>query len=272
MKRTARGALELESESMKNPVKRKLKDGRKTIGGFLQTLSPVAAEIMSASDFDWLIVDLEHSPGGFENLQQQLQAMNGSGVVPFARAPWNDAVAIKRILDTGVMGVLVPYVNTREEAEAAVAACKYPPRGIRGVAGSPRAAGYTRNTMPYLQSANEETIVMIAVETAEAVANLDEILTVEGLDGIFIGPVDLASSLGHLGDPSQPEVRETIALIEKKVLPSDKFLGTLAADWDAASACFEKGYQWMVLMQDGVALRKAADAAASNFRAAYGDG
>ena len=260
------------SNNIQNPVKRKLKNGQKTIGGFLQMISPVSAEIMSQSGFDWLIVDLEHSPGDFANLQAQLQAMNGSGVVPFARAPWNDMVAIKRTLDTGVMGVLIPYVNTREEAEAAVAACKYPPLGVRGVAGSPRAAGYTRNTMPYLTTANDEVIVMIAVETMEAVNNLDEILTVEGLDGIFIGPVDLASSMGYLGDPSQPEVQETIAVIESKVIPSDKFLGTLAANWGKAEACFEKGYQWMVLMQDGVAIKNAGDAAVSNFRNVYGEG
>ncbi len=257
---------------MKNPVKNKLKNGQKTMGGFLQTLSPVAAEIMAQAGFDWLIVDLEHSPGDFANLQAQLQAMNGSGVVPFARAPWNDMVAIKRILDTGVMGVLVPYVNTREEAEAAVAACKYPPQGVRGVAGSPRAAGYTGNTMPYLSSANDETIVMIAVETMEAVGNLDGILEVEGLDGIFIGPVDLASSMGYLGDPGQAEVQEAIARIERKVFASDKFLGTLAATWDKANACFEKGYQWMVVMQDGATLVGASRQAVSRFRDSYGDG
>jgi len=257
---------------MKNPVKHKLKSGQKTIGGFLQTLSPVAAEIMAQAGFDWLIVDLEHAPGDFANLQAQLQAMNGSGVVPFARAPWNDMVAIKRILDTGVMGVLVPYVNTREEAEAAVAACKYPPQGVRGVAGSPRAAGYTGNTMPYLSSANKETIVMIAVETMEAAGNLDEILEVEGLDGIFIGPVDLASSMGYLGDPGQAEVQETIARIENKVFASDKFLGTLAATWDKANACFEKGYQWMVLMQDGATLVRASRQAVAQFRDRYGEG
>jgi len=257
---------------MKNPVKKKLMNGQKTIGGFLQTLSPVAAEIMSRSAFDWLIVDMEHAPGSYENLQAQLQAMNGSGVVPFARAPWNDAVAIKKIMDTGVMGVLVPYVNTRQEAEAAVAACKYPPLGVRGVAGSPRAAGYTRNVLPYLTTANDETIVMVAVETMDAVNNLDDILQVEGLDGIFIGPVDLASSMGFLGDPSQPEVQEVIAGIEAKVIPSDKFLGTLAANWEKASACFEKGYQWMVLMQDGAALKAAGDNASANFRNVYGEG
>jgi 2-dehydro-3-deoxyglucarate aldolase/4-hydroxy-2-oxoheptanedioate aldolase len=257
---------------MQNPVKQKLQNGQRTIGAFLQTLSPVAAEILSGAGFDWLIVDLEHSPGGFDNLQSQVQAMNGSGVVPFARAPWNDPVAIKRILDTGVMGVLVPYVNTRAEAEAAVAACKYPPRGIRGVAGSPRAAGYTRNTMPYLTAANDETIVITAVETREAVDNLDEILQVQGLDGIFIGPVDLASSLGYLGDPSQPEVQELISVIEEKVLASDKFLGTLAANWDKARACFDKGYRWMVVMQDGATLVRVSDELVARFRGDYEDG
>ena len=256
---------------MENPVRTKLKDSGKTIGAFLQTLSPVAAEILARAGFDWLIVDLEHCPGGFENLQSQLQAMGGTGAVPFARVPWNDKVAIKRTLDTGVMGVLVPYVNTQEEAEAAVAACKYPPVGIRGVAGSPRAAGYTGNVMPYLTSANEEIVVMIAVETKQAVENLDEILTVDGLDGIFIGPVDLASSLGHLGNPAHPEAQEMIGVIEQKVLASDKFLGTIAANWDKAAACFEKGYQWMVVMQDGAALNVAARRAVADFTEAYGE-
>lgn len=242
---------------MQNLVKQKLRRGGKTIGGFLQMMSPVSAEILSRSGLDWLIVDLEHAPGDFANLQAQLQAMNGSGVVPFARAPWNDEVAIKRILDTGVMGVLVPYVNTRTEAEAAVAACKYPPRGVRGVAGSPRAAGYTANTMEYLAAADEETIVMVAIETAEAVANLDEILDVADLDGIFIGPMDLATSLGHLGNPAHPEVQEQIAAIEASVLASDKFLGSVATNEDKARDCLARGYQWLVVIQDGAALVEA---------------
>lgn len=251
---------------MRNLVKEKLKNGDKTIGAFLQTMSPVAAEILSQSGFDWLIVDLEHAPGDYANLQAQLQAMNGSGVVPFARAPWNDEVAIKRILDTGVVGVLVPYVNTRAAAEAAVSACKYPPQGTRGVAGSPRAAGYTGNAMPYLSSANDETIVMIAVETTEAVDNLDEILGVEGLDGIFIGPMDLASSMGHLGNPDHPEARAQIEIIEKKVLASDKFLGTVATTADKARHCFDAGYQWLVVLQDGAALLQAAKSKVAEFR------
>ena len=257
---------------MQNIVKKKLENGQKTIGAFLQTLSPVAAEILGQCGFDWLIVDLEHAPGDFANLQAQLQAMNGSDVIPFARAPWNDEVAIKRILDTGVMGVLIPYVNTREEAEAAVAACKYPPRGVRGVAGSPRAAGYTGNAIPYLTSANAETIVMIAVETTESVENLDEILRVQDLDGIFIGPMDLASSMGHLGNAGHPDAQRQIAIIEEKVLASDKFLGTVATTRDKAKDCFAKGYQWLVVMQDGAALLSTGKDKVAEFRDAYGDG
>ena len=113
---------------------------------------------------------------------------------------------------------------------------------------------------------------MIAVETMEAVENLDEILQVEGLDGIFIGPVDLASSMGYLGDPTQPEVQGKIALIESKVIPSGKFLGTLAGSWDKAQQCFEKGYQWMILMQDGAAIKAAGDRMAGSFRDVYGEG
>ena len=257
---------------MKNVVKQKLERGEKTIGGFLQMMSPVSAEIMAQSGLDWLIVDLEHAPGDFANLQAQLQAMNGSNVVPFARAPWNDEVAIKRILDTGVMGVLVPYVNTRAEAEAAVAACKYPPQGVRGVAGSPRAAGYTGNTATYLSSANAETIVMVAIETAEAASNLEEILGVADLDGIFIGPMDLATSMGHLGNPAHPEVQDQIAAIESMVLASGKFLGTVATTSDKARDCFAKGYQWLVVIQDGAALVEASRGKVRDLREMDTDG
>ena len=258
--------------AMANPVKQDLRKGRKTCGGFLQTMSPVAAEIMARAGFDWLIVDLEHAPGDFANLQTQLQAMSCADVVPFARAPWNDAVTIKRILDTGVMGVLVPYVNTRAEAIAAVAACKYPPKGVRGVAGSPRAAGYTANAKAYLESANNDVIVIIAVETPEAIANLDEILDVDDLDGIFIGPMDLATSMGFLGDPGRPEVQAAIEEIEEKVRASDKFLGTVATSWAKAQQCYDAGYQWLILMQDGVALHQAASGIIDQFHNQYGDG
>jgi 2-dehydro-3-deoxyglucarate aldolase/4-hydroxy-2-oxoheptanedioate aldolase len=188
------------------------------------------------------------------------------------RTPWNDFVAIKRILDAGAQGVLVPYVNSREEAETAVRACKYPVQGIRGVAGSPRAPGYGQNRGNYLQRANDQIFIMIAVETPEAVANLDEILQVEGLDGVFIGPMDLASSMGHFGDPSQTEVQSAILEIETKVLAAGKTLATTTGSWQAALTLFERGYQMLMLMADGVSLAKLAEQKVSQFRQQYPKG
>ena len=259
-------------EPYENRVKRMLKEGKKTIGAWLQIASPFTAEIMSRAGFDWLIIDMEHGPGDILALTAQLQAMSESGVIPFVRAPWNDFVVIKRILDAGVYGVLVPYVNSRTEAEAAVRACKYPPEGIRGIAGSPRAAGYGQNPKEYLTKANDLILVITAVETMEAVSNLDEILKVPLLDGIFIGPMDLATSMGYFADPSQPAVQTVIAEVEKKVLGAKKILGTIANDWEQAIKLYQRGYQLLMIMADGVALGKLAAERVSLFRKEFPNG
>ena len=259
-------------EPYENRVKQMLKEGKKTIGAWLQIASPFTAEIMSRAGFDWLIIDMEHGPGDILALTAQLQAMSGSGVVPFVRAPWNDFVMIKRILDAGVYGILVPYVNSRAEAEAAVRACKYPPEGIRGIAGSPRAAGYGQNPKEYLGKANDLILVITAVETMEAVSNLDEILKVPHLDGIFIGPMDLATSMGYFADPGQPAVQTVIAEVEKKVLGAKKILGTIANDWEQAKKLYQRGYQLLMIMADGVALGKLATERVSLFRKEFPNG
>jgi 2-dehydro-3-deoxyglucarate aldolase/4-hydroxy-2-oxoheptanedioate aldolase len=255
-----------------NRVKRMLKEGKKTAGAWLQIASPFTAEIMSQAGFDWLIIDMEHGPGDILTLVSQVQAMKGSGAVPLVRAPWNDFVIVKRILDAGVYGVLFPYINSKADAEAAVRACRYPPEGIRGVAGSPRAAGYGQNVKDYLASANDQILILVAVETAQAVANLDPILGASGVDGIFIGPMDLATSMGHLGDPSHPDVQAAIATIEAKVLATDKVLATVAGTWEQAQILYEKGYQMLMLMADGVSLGKLAVEKMARFREAYPEG
>lgn len=255
-----------------NPVREKLKAGHKTAGAFLQIPHSMPSEIFAQAGFDWLIVDMEHGAGDYGNLMSQLQAISGTGTTPFVRPPWNDDVAIKRILDIGAQGVLVPYVNSGAEAASAVAACRYPPVGVRGVAGSTRAAKYGKNIRNYLESANNEIVVIVAIETREAIDNLDDILAVEGLDGVFIGPMDLATNLGHLGNPSHPEVLAAFAEIEAKVLASDKFLGTLTTTWERTQECFDKGYQWLIVMQDGTALVKAASEMVNKLRNMNGDG
>ena len=258
--------------AFENHVKQMLKEGKKTAGAWLQIASPFTAEIMSQAGFDWLMIDMEHGPGDILTLVSQLQAMKGTDAIALVRAPWNDFVTIKRILDTGVHGLLIPYVNTREEAESAVCACRYPPQGIRGVAGSPRAQGYGQNVQAYLQQANDEVLLITAVETPTAVTNLDDILGVDGVDGIFIGPMDLATNMGHLGDPRHPEVQEAIAEIEGKVLESGKVLATISGSWEQAQRLYGRGYQMVMLMADGVSLAKLAVEKVAQFRKAYPGG
>jgi 2-keto-3-deoxy-L-rhamnonate aldolase RhmA len=218
------------------------------------------------------MIDMEHAPGDILTLISQIQAMKGSLSVPLVRAPWNDFVVIKRILDAGAQGVLIPYVNNRAEVEQAVKACKYPLAGIRGVAASPRAVGYGQNTGKYLERANDQIFIMTAIETPEAIENLDDMLQVNGLDGIFIGPMDLASSMGYFGDPSQPEVQAAIRLIEGKVLAAGKVLATTTGTWEQAQKLFERGYQMLMLMADGGALAALAAQKVQQFREAYPNG
>ena len=255
-----------------NPVKERLLKKEPTIGAWLQAANSVTAEVMAKAGFDWLMVDMEHGPGDFMTLLQQLQAVNAYPVVPFARAPWNDFVTIKRLLDIGVQGLLVPYVNSAEEAVNAVKACKYPPQGIRGIAPSPRAGGFGMNGQGYLSRANAEIVVMVAIETPQAAEQIDDFLAVEGLDGIFIGPMDLATSMGCFCNPAAPAVRETIARIEKKVLASKKFLGTVAGDFHAAQALYGRGYSFVAAMSDTTSLGKLAIQTVDAFMDAYRKG
>ena len=253
-------------ELFSNPVKKILKKKGKVSAAWIQMGSNVATEIMANIGFDVLIVDMEHSTTDPRALVTLLQAMKGTNVIPFARAPWNDLVAIKRILDCGIMGLSIPSVSTYEEALSAVRACKYPPLGNRGIAASHRAAGFGTNAGNYLQRANDEIVVMIAIENLEGVDNLDKILTIDGLDGIFIGPTDLSTSMGSFANPNVPEVQQKIAEIEEKVFASDKFLATVARSFDQARKLYDKGYNFLVLTSDANSMRKEASATVKNFK------
>jgi 2-keto-3-deoxy-L-rhamnonate aldolase RhmA len=253
-------------------LRRRPREGKRTAGAWLQIACPLTAEIMSQAGFDWLVIDMEHGPRDILTLIAQLQACKGTGIAALDRPPWNDSVVIKRILGTGVDGVLIPYVNSREEAEAAVSACTHPPAGIRGVAGSPRAQGYGEREREYLTQVDEELLIIVAVETPTAIANLDEILLVGRLDGIFVGPMDAATNMGHWGNPKHPEVRDAFATIENKVRGAGKALGTMSSDRNQAQDLYEKGYQLVTLMDDGVSLAKLATKAVAAFRKAYPQG
>lgn len=254
----------------RNFVRHAIRDGKRVTAAWAQAASSITAEILADACFDVVIIDMEHGPGDVLTLIGQIHALQGKPAIPFVRTPWNDTVAIKRILDAGAYGLLVPYVNTRAEAEAAVAAALYPPDGVRGMSGSPRAPGYGRNP-GYFAATNEELFLMTAIETPEAVANVEELLQVDRLDALFIGPMDLASSMGFHGDSSRREVQSAIRSVEEKVLGSSKALGTVATSWEDAQKKFDRGYQLLVLMSDTVSLGKQARAIITQFTDLYPD-
>lgn len=257
----------LSDELGPNPLKQMLYEGKKTAGAWLHVASPITAEIMSRAGFDWLLIDMEHGPGDILNLISQLQAMNGTNVVPLVRVTGNDPLIIKRVLDAGALGVLVPNVQTKAEAQSAYAACKYAPEGMRGIAGNHRAAGYGLNDNERVKLANKRNIVMIQIESPVAVANLDEILEVKGIDVFFIGPRDLATSMGHFNNPAAPEVQQAITTIERKVLGAGRILATVGGTWEQSLDRYSKGYQMLTLMSDSTSLSALAAETVKKFHA-----
>jgi 2-keto-3-deoxy-L-rhamnonate aldolase RhmA len=195
---------------MKNLLKEKLNTGKPIVGTFVGLGHPDVTEWLSRLGFDWLLLDAEHGPLDFEKLQQMMQSMNGTDCVPIVRPQWNDPVIIKRVLDMGAYGVLIPWVNSKREAENAVRACKYPPEGIRGY-GPRRAAMLDKD---YYKTANTELLVAVQIETLEALDNLDEILSVSGVDACYVGPYDLSSNMG-LGIPPRWSDSRYLSALDK---------------------------------------------------------
>ena len=241
-----------------NPAADALRAGKKVSAAWLQAGSPVTAEIIAEAGYDIAVIDMEHGPGDIFLLTQQIQAMKGEPAVPFVRAPWNDMVQIKRILDAGAYGLVVPYVCSKAEAEAAVRAAKYPPEGIRGIAGSPRAGHYGNNSADYFETANKDVFVFVQIENPDGVKNIDEILSVKGVDGIFIGPMDLATTHGYRGKPATPEIQEIIKKLEVKIKASGKALATVCNNWEDAKAKYDRGYNMIMIISDTVNLGRLA--------------
>ena len=186
-----------------NTFKRAIAAGKLQIGLWSSLSSHVTVEVIAGSGFDWLLLDTEHSPNELPMVHGQLQAMVGGTAHPVVRPPWNDAVVIKRFLDVGVQSFLVPYVQDEAEARAAVAATRYPPRGVRGVATASRASRFGR-VEGYFARAEEELCVMVQLETRKALGKLEAIAAVDGVDGLFIGPSDLSPTSGTWATRATP--------------------------------------------------------------------
>jgi len=192
---------------MKNPLKAKLKAGEITVGIWATISHPDVSEVVAGAGFDWMVYDLEHSPYEVETAQELMQAASyNMDCIPLIRVAWNDVVMIKKALDVGAYGLIIPWVNTREEAENAVRYCMYPPKGVRGC--GPRRPAL--NDPEYIQTVNEELLIGLQIETQTAVDNVEEIISVEGVDICFIGPNDLSLSLGIHRQFDHPKYREAI--------------------------------------------------------------
>lgn len=234
---------------IKNRVKEKIKKGEVTYGAWIGIGHPDVAEILSTLGLDWLVFDTEHAPLYFETVQKMMQAIREPNLTPITRVAWNDPVLIKLALDIGSLGIIVPWVNNKEEAIKAVKAKLYPPKGIRGV-GPRRAARYGADFQEYIEVADEEILLLVQIETQEAVKNIDDILSVEGVDAFFIGPLDLSASLGYIGNWRNPKVLETI----DKILDAGKRNGVpggiYSMDIEHAKECTKKGFKFIALGSD----------------------
>jgi 2-dehydro-3-deoxyglucarate aldolase len=250
---------------MKNPLKETLKAGKAAIGTFVQIGHPDVTEMLSHAGFDWLLLDGEHGPFGIETMQVMLQAMSATKTVPIIRAPWNDPVYIKRALDIGAYGLLIPLVSSKREAENVIHALRYPPVGIRGV-GPRRASRYYLDFKEYVATVDHELLTMVQIETKEAVENISEILSVEGIDAYFVGPMDLSAALGHMGDTNHPEVAETITKIVAVGKKAKKIGGIYAFSVEDIQKRIEQGFQLISFGSDSRLLMGSAQESLKKIR------
>jgi 2-dehydro-3-deoxyglucarate aldolase len=251
-----------KEHAVKNPLRKALLEKRLTLGGWLQIGHPACAEIHARAGFDWVCVDMEHGATDLESMTHIFRALDGFGCVPVARLPLNDPIWIHRSLDAGARGLIIPMVNTPEQAEAAVREAKFPPRGARGFSYN-RACMHGRDFAEYVAEANDEIATIVQIEHKDAIANLDAILQVDGVDGVFIGPMDLSGSMGIVGQLEHPDM----------VAALDKYLAACKAHGVAAGThivhpndrnvreAIAQGYTLIALGLDIVYLTEGAAAA-----------
>ena len=247
-----------------NSFKRALKAGKKQIGLWSSLASNYSVEVIAGAGYDWLLLDCEHAPNDLESLLTQLQACAPYSSAPVVRVPWNDMVNIKRVLDIGAQSLLFPYVCSAEEAKAAVASTRYPPAGVRGVAGTTRATRFGR-VKDYATRAHEEICVLVQVETRPALDQLEAICAVEGVDGVFIGPADLHASMGYPGETSNPAVLPLIEDAMRRIVKAGKAPGYLSPLETDAKRMLAAGCLFCAVGADIGLLARGAEALRAKF-------
>ncbi|MDQ2088904.1 HpcH/HpaI aldolase family protein [Marimonas arenosa] len=240
-----------------NAFKRAIAAGRQQIGIWHAIRDSAVTEMLGDCGFDWILIDCEHSPNSESDVLVKLQALNGSPTAAMVRPSSLDVAEIKRLLDVGAQNILVPYVQTVEEAQLAAASVTYPPEGIRGVSTGSRSSRF--GAVPdYFARARDEICLIVQVETRAAMDRLEEIAAVPGIDGIFIGPADLAASLGHPGDIFHPEVQEAILSCMRRIRAAGKPAGFLSPNQDLLEKVVEAGCVFTAVDVDMGLLRRSA--------------
>ncbi len=244
-----------------NPVRAKLKRGEPSVGTWLNLAEPVAAQLMARAGFDWLTVEMEHSHVSLEDAARSFAIIAATGCVPLVRVPFNTTENIKRVLDTGAWGIVVPLVNSRAECDAVVRAARYRPIGQRTIGGQLGPANFATDAATYFARANDEILVVVMAETAEAVENIDDILSVPGIDAVFIGPNDLHASLGAAPafDSELPAFNDALARILASAKKHGVAPGIHVANAAQAKRRIAEGWQFVAIASEvGMMLAHAA--------------
>jgi 2-keto-3-deoxy-L-rhamnonate aldolase RhmA len=265
MGRSARVMSQVIGDEMLNPFKRAIAARERKLGIWSSLCSNLLAEILGDAGFDWILFDTEHAPNDVQQLIGQLQAIRGTNVQAVVRPAANDPVLIKRVLDIGFRNVLVPFVQNADEAAMAVSATRYPPAGIRGVSAYQRNNGYGR-IEHYFESINDNIVVIVQIETGDAISEIDSIARVEGVDAIFVGPGDLAASLGRIGQIRHADVQDAIRLIGEKSRRTGIPAGIVAGHAEDAERYLGWGFTFMTVGSDVALFRNAVQQNSNSIR------
>ena len=232
--------------------------GEKQLGLWISLSHHFAAEVVADAGYDWVLIDMEHSPNDYFSILGQLQVFESRPITAIVRPQWNDPVVVKRLLDLGVNGLLFPMIQNAEQARKAVASTRYPPGGIRGVSGVTRATKFGR-IRDYADRVQQETTILVQLESVEAINNAEEIAAVDGVSGVFFGPSDIAADLGRVGQPMHEKVWDLIEPAAQKLIVKGVPVGTLVLNPDFAVQLLNSGFSYVACGMDTVLLASAAD-------------
>ena len=248
-----------------DPFLSAIRAGKPQVGIWCTLANPYTAEVIAGAEFDWALIDMEHSPNDLTTVMGQLQVFAAYDTTALVRPEWNDPVLVKRLLDTGAPGLLFPMVQTVDEARNAVASTRYPPRGIRGVSGMNRANRFGRIT-DYTTRIEDETAVLVQAETRAAVSRVEAMSEVDGVDGVFFGPSDIAADMGLLGQPMNQAVWDLILPAAKRLIARGVPVGTLVLDPAFAKRLIGEGFSFVACGSDAALLARGGDALLNSMR------